>query len=167
MLSQISIPETPAFWYLLSVFANGLCIGAALNYTLAHLLHLTPPSTHFISTSLLTTFRGFAGSFGSAIGGGLFVRVLKKTLEDGFENDGGLKGREELVRKLLGSPALVKTLKGTEKTIAVNAYVAGLRNLFLSGVAIAVVVVVIQAATGWKAPEKEKPVGVVSARDEE
>jgi hypothetical protein len=167
LLSQISVPETPAPWYLLSVFVNGLCIGSALNYTLAHLLHLTPPSTHFISTSLLTTFRGFAGSFGAAIGGGVFVRVLKSTLETGFEEHGGLAGREELVRKLLGSPDLVKTLKGWEKKIAVGAYVAALSNLFLSSVAIAVIVVFIQAGTGWKEAEKESATESVTVRDEE
>ncbi|TVY73222.1 MFS thioclapurine efflux transporter tcpA, partial [Lachnellula suecica] len=139
LLSQISTPETPAPLYLLSVFANGLCIGAALNYTLAHLLHLTPPSTHFISTSLLTTFRGFAGSFGSAIGGGLFVRVLKAKLEEGFEEHGGLKGREELVRKLLGSPALAKSLQGSERAVAVSGYVEALRALFVAGVGLAAI----------------------------
>ncbi len=67
ILSQISSENTPPLLYFFCVFINGLCIGSALNYTLAHLLHLTPPSTHFISTSLLTTFRGFAGSFGSGM----------------------------------------------------------------------------------------------------
>ncbi|PSS27452.1 hypothetical protein M430DRAFT_79706, partial [Amorphotheca resinae ATCC 22711] len=107
LISQISNPSTLPAFYFLAVFINGCCTGAALNYTLAHLLHQTPPSTHFISISLLATFRGFAGSFGSAIGGGLFVRLLKSGLEEGFEQHGGLEGREELVRRLLGSPALV------------------------------------------------------------
>ncbi|KAE8448092.1 hypothetical protein EG329_009857 [Mollisiaceae sp. DMI_Dod_QoI] len=152
LLSQITNQNTPTLLYLLAVFVNGLCIGSALNYTLAHLLHLTPPSTHFISTSLLTTFRGFAGSFGSAIGGGLFVRVLKAELESGFEKHGGLEGREALVRRLLGSPALVKGLVGEERTIAVNGYVDALKALFVAGTGLAVLMVVIQAATGWKEP---------------
>lgn len=156
LLSQISTPSTPAPLYLLSVFVNGLCIGAALNYTLAHLLHLTPPSTHFISTSLLTTFRGFAGSFGSAIGGGLFVRVLKAKLEEGFEENGGLKGREDLVRKLLGSPALAKSLEGAERSVAISGYVEALRTLFLAGMGLAAIMVFVQAGTGWKTGVEKK-----------
>jgi hypothetical protein len=150
LLSQISKPATPAPLYLLSVFVNGLCTGAALNYTLAHLLHLTPPSTHFISTSLLTTFRGFAGSFGSAIGGGLFVRVLKAGLEENFKEHGGLAGRESLIRKLLGSPALVKSLHGSEKIVAVRSYVGGLNQLLLAGAGLSLLMVFVQAGTGWK-----------------
>jgi len=156
LLSQISNPTTPATLYLLSVFANGLCIGSALNYTLAHLLHLTPPSTHFISTPLLTTFRGFAGSFGSAIGGGLFVRVLKTSLEEGFEKHGSLDGREDLVRRLLGSPALVKSLKGAERAVAVSGYVEALRSLFVAGVGLVAIMVFVQASTGWRAGVEKK-----------
>ena len=52
-------------WVLvLAVFLNGLATGGALNYTLAHLLHLSHKDTHYITTSLLGTFRGFGGSFG-------------------------------------------------------------------------------------------------------
>jgi hypothetical protein len=156
VLSQISNPTTPAPLYLVSVFLNGFCTGAGLNYTLAHLLHLTPPSTHFISASLLGTFRGFAGSFGSAIGGGLFVRVLKSGLETGFESHGGLAGREDLVRRLLGSPALVKELDGDEKMVAVNAYVRSLKQLLLCGAGLALCMVFVQAGTGWKKGELVK-----------
>jgi hypothetical protein len=109
-----------------------------------------------MTTSLLATFRGFAGSFGSAIGGGLFVRVLKVRLEKGFEENGGMEGREDLVRRLLGSPALVKTLKGVEKRIAVASYVGGLEQLFMAGFGLALIVVVIQAATGWHGPGDQK-----------
>lgn len=146
----------------MTVFVNGLCTGASLNYTLAHLLHLTPPSTHFISTSLLTTFRGFAGSFGSAIGGGIFVRALKSGLESGFEANGGLKGREELVRRLLGSPASVRALEGIERSVAVSSYVGGLRTIFTAGVGLALSMVVLQALTGWEDGEKE--IGSTSER---
>lgn len=155
LISQISTTTVSTPVYLLSVFINGLSTGAALNYTLAHLLHLTPPSTHFVSTALLTTFRGFAGSFGSAIGGGLFLRVLKGGLEKGFEKHGGLAGREELVRKLLGSPALVQELSGTERAIAVSSYVSALRGLFLAGVVLALGMVLAQAGTGWKVGTEE------------
>ncbi|EKD16548.1 putative MFS multidrug transporter [Drepanopeziza brunnea f. sp. 'multigermtubi' MB_m1] len=151
-LSQITNPGTPTALFVLNVFANGLCTGAALNYTLAHLLHLTPPSTHFISTSLITTFRGFAGSFGSAIGGGLFVRVLKSKLETGFAEHGGLEGKEDLVRRLLGSPALVQALTGLDQRVAVAGYVGALRNLFVAGAGLALAMVLVQAATGWEGP---------------
>lgn len=156
IISQISNQNTPATFYLLAVFFNGLCIGAALNYTLAHLLHLTAPSTHFISTSLLATFRGFAGSFGSAIGGGLFVRTLKVHLETGFKEHGGLEGKEDLIKKLLGSPAMVKGLIGEEKEIALDGYVAALKAVFMAAAGLALSMVVIQAFTGWKEPAKVK-----------
>jgi hypothetical protein len=132
------------------VFVNGFCTGAALNYTLAHMLHLTPPSTHYVCTALLTTFRGFAGSFGSAIGGGLFTRTLKHSLEKGFSRNGGLAGREELVRKLLGSPITVQQLNGIERLIAVKGYVGALSTLFLAGIGLALVMGLVQAGTGWK-----------------
>jgi hypothetical protein len=150
LISQISTPSTPPALYFLSVFTNGLCIGAALNYTLAHLLHQTAPSTHFISTSLMVTFRGFAGSFGSAIGGGYFTRMLKDGLVKGFEDNGGLEGREDLVRRLLGSPALVKTLNGVERVIAVESYAESLRGLLLAGSCLALAMVFVQSGTGWK-----------------
>jgi hypothetical protein len=155
VLSEISNEHTAAPLYLLAVLANGLCIGASLNYSLAHILHLTPPSTHFMAASLLTTFRAFAGSFGSAIGGGLFVRVLKARLETGFAENGGLEGREELVRKLLGSPALVQVLTGMEKKIAVESYVGSLNQLFAAAGGLALVMVFVQAGTGWKAGKDE------------
>ncbi|KAE9378132.1 MFS general substrate transporter [Stipitochalara longipes BDJ] len=155
VLSQISNENTPAALYLLAVLANGLCIGASLNYSLAHILHLTPPSTHFMAASLLTTFRAFAGSFGSAIGGGLFVRVLKARLQSGFAEHGGLEGREELVRKLLGSPTLVQTLTGVEKRIAVKSYVGSLSQLLVAAGGLALFMVFVQAATGWKAGKDE------------
>ena len=136
---------------MLVVLFNGMSVGASLNYSLAHALHLTPPSTHFMTASLLTTFRAFAGSFGSAIGGGLFVRILKARLEAGFEANGGMKGREELVRKLLGSPMMVQSLKGVEKRVAVTGYEETLTKLFIAAGGLALVMVFVQAATGWKA----------------
>ena len=84
----------------------------------------------------------------------MFIRVLKGGLETGFQEHGGLGGREDLVRRLLGSPALVKSLKGMEKRVAVNSYVAGLRVLFASGAGLALVMVFVQAATGWKSGNK-------------
>ena len=155
LLGYLSTPDTPVTLYLLSTFLNGLVTGAALNYTLAHLLHLTPPSTHFIATSVLSTFRGFAGSFGSAVGGGIFTRILRANLEQGFAEK-GLKDRGELVRKLLGSPALVAGLSGGEREVAISGYVDAIRGLFWAGADLAVVVIAVQAGTGWKAGVDEK-----------
>jgi len=149
IISQFTSPASPAWLFIVSIFANGFCTGAAINYSLAHVLHLTPPSTYFVSSSLLATSRGFAGSFGSAIGGGFFIRVLKSGLEKGFEANGGLAGREDLVRRLMGGPALVQALKGVEKSVAVNSYNGALRTLFLAGSGVALIMVFVQAGTGW------------------
>lgn len=139
--------------YIVVVFFNGFLTGAALNYTLVHMLHLTPLDVHPIVLSLLATFRGFAGSFGSAIGGGLFVRVLSKSLKDGFKN-AGLKDKGDLIRRLLGSPGLVSQLEGKERKVAVSAYEDALKALFFACVGLAVIVVFVQAGTGWKEPAK-------------
>jgi hypothetical protein len=104
-----------------------------------------------MAASLHTTFRAFAGSFGSAIGGGLFVRVLKARLETGFQENGGLEGREELVRKLLGSPALVQFLIGVEKRVAMDSYAGSLSQLYVAAGVLALAMVLVQAGTGWKA----------------
>ncbi|EMR72101.1 putative mfs multidrug transporter protein [Eutypa lata UCREL1] len=160
--------------YVFVLFANGLCTGAALNYTLAHVLHLTPPHTHYMATSLIGTFRGFAGSFGSAIGGGIFARTLRASLEEGFkavDGNGDGNGEEEeeeerrhaLIRRLLGSPALVHggDLTSKERQVAVEGYANATSVLFLSAVALSVVVLFVQAGTGWKRPvedhEAERP----------
>lgn len=150
-IALISTPTSSMALYMLLVFLNGLVTGAALNYTLVHLLHLTLPELHPITISLLATFRGFAGSFGSAIGGGLFGRVLHRSLVDGFA-DAGLKHRGELVRKLQGSPALVGQLEGVEKTIAVGAYQDAIKALFYAATGLAIVVTLVQACTGWNSP---------------
>ena len=133
---------------MLITFSNGLVVGATLNYALAHLLHLTPIETHFIATSLLATFRGFAGSFGSAVGGGAFARILRTRLELGGLN-------AELIRKLMGSPALVQQLSGWEKEVAVMSYSAALQGLFYFGAVLAVLMIAVQAAAGRGPPEEE------------
>ncbi|KAI5860237.1 MFS general substrate transporter [Durotheca rogersii] len=166
VLSLISTADAPLALYVAAVFANGLFTGAGLNYTLAHLLHLTPPETHYVATSLLGTFRGFAGSFGSAIGGGIFARTLRAALESGFgalDGHGGSGGppppdRAELIRKLVGSPALVfhGGLADAERAVAVSGYVDALRVLFQAAVVLSLGVLVIQAATGWKAGTSDK-----------
>ncbi|KAF1914124.1 major facilitator superfamily domain-containing protein [Ampelomyces quisqualis] len=155
VLAFLSTPASPWAGYVIIVFLNGLITGAALNYALVHLLHLTHVEVHPIVISLLATFRGFAGSFGSAIGGGLFGRVLHRSLKDRFA-DAGLTHCGELIRKLLGSPAMVSKLDGKEKVAAVGAYEGAFKALFLSAVALSVVVVLVQAGTGWKEPVKDE-----------
>ncbi|THW67646.1 MFS general substrate transporter [Aureobasidium pullulans] len=149
-IAMLSTAKASSWLYILLLFLNGLTVGAAMNYTLAHLLHLTPASTHYIATSLIATFRGFAGSFGSAIGGGLFTRLLRKSLEEKFD-----KGDADLVRRLLGSPAMVSLLKGANKAKAIAGYEDALRGLFLAAAGLAVLMVLVQTATGWKGVEDE------------
>lgn len=163
-LALISTPDSNPILYLAVVFSGGFVTGAALNYNLAHLLHLTPPSTHYIATSLLATFRGFAGSFGSAIGGGLFTRTLYTSLEDGFA-ERGMRGEEDLVRRLLGSPKLVRMLEGAEADVARQGYQDALKTLFYAGAVLAVVMVFVQAGAGWTAPREETAVKDEEAED--
>jgi hypothetical protein len=164
-LAALSTEHSSPVLYVLVVFACGAATGASLNYNLAHLLHLTPKSTHYIATSLLATFRGFAGSFGSAIGGGLFTRALYHSLEHGFA-EAGLRHKEELIRRLLGSPALVEQLGGIEREIAIQGYQDALRTLFLAGAGLAVLMVLVQAGTGWKAAEPSGQPVIVEAEAE-
>jgi hypothetical protein len=59
------------------------------------------------------------------------------------------------VRRLLGSPALVKSLTGVERSVAVSSYEAALKVIFSAGVGLALLMVIVQAATGWENGEKE------------
>ncbi|KAF2226539.1 MFS multidrug transporter-like protein [Elsinoe ampelina] len=147
-----SATSSPAL-YVFLVFTNGFITGASLNYTFAHLLHLTPKSTHFMATSLVATFRGFAGSFASAAGGGYFVRVLRDALTEQFAQR-GIQPREGLTRKLLGSPALVRDLSGLEKEAAAEGYTVALKALWLGAAVIAASIIFLQASTGWKKGEE-------------
>jgi hypothetical protein len=161
-LAWLSTSTASAALYLIAVFLNGLCTGAALNYTLAHLLHLAPVEMHFVATGLLSTFRGFAGSFGTAIGGGIFVRTLRGALVDGYERlDGGgplNAGREELIKKLIGSPALVFSggLSDAENAVAVLGYESALRILYTSAAVLCILVLLLQAGTGWADPVSQE-----------
>lgn len=120
----------------------------------AHVLHLTPKETHYVATALLATFRGFAGSFGSAIGGGLFIRTLDSSLTTHFA-ERGIKN-DALIRKLLGSPALVASLTGIEREVAVTGYEESLKTLWLTMAGLAVLMVFVQAGTGWTGHEKKE-----------
>lgn len=166
-LSLTSDAASPAWLYVVLVFANGFCTGAALNYTLAHLLHVSSPGTHYISTSLLATFRGFAGSFGTSIGGGIFTRRLRSELIVGFTELDGHSGsgnstlspeRETLIRRLVGGPNLVfgGGLSEVERGVAIHGYEVALRVMYTSAVLLMVFVLLIQAGTGWTEPADQE-----------
>lgn len=174
ILSKAHASGTGTALYVLALFANGFCAGAYLNYTLAHLLHLTRPSTHFIITSLLATFRGFSGSFGTSIGGGFFMRRLSAKLADGFSLlDGGSlsSARRTLITQLVGSPALVfgndgqghRVLDDAEREVAVSGYESALGELYRWAAIVALAVVLVQAGTGWAAPKPRPAVGAAEA----
>jgi hypothetical protein len=150
----MSTTNSPVAIYIGATFLNGLFAGALMNYTLSHLLHLSSPHVHYIVTALVAMSRGFAGSFGSAVGGGFFARVLKSSLEAGFTSH-NLPEQPELVRKLLGSPALVMHLVGTERIVAIESYEHAVRMLFLAGSVVALGATIVQAGVGWT-PEVDK-----------
>ncbi|ROT41436.1 MFS general substrate transporter [Sodiomyces alkalinus F11] len=157
-LSLVGTTTAPAWSFVLVVFLSGLATGGSLNYTLAHLLHLTSPTEHFISTSLLNTFRGFGGSFGTAIGGGIFYRLLRSGLINEFlqlDGDRLTEDRRQLITRLIGSPALVYNggLEDAERQIAVECYAAASRGTWQAAAALTIAAVALQAATGWASPQ--------------
>ncbi|KAB8223925.1 major facilitator superfamily domain-containing protein [Aspergillus novoparasiticus] len=153
VLAVLSTPSSPTIAYLAVTFFNGLTAGALMNYSLSHLLHLTRPDVHYVVSALIAMSRGFAGSFGSAIGGGFFQRELKTSLETGFAAH-GLPEQDELIRKLLGSPAMVKSLTGLKRLVAIQSYEHAVKTLLLGSCVLALVATVAQAGTGWR-PERD------------
>ncbi|KAJ9653319.1 hypothetical protein H2198_007508 [Neophaeococcomyces mojaviensis] len=152
-VSQLVMQDSPLWLLIVSLFFNGFVVGGLLNYSLAHLLHLTLPSQHVIVIPFNATFRSFSGSFGSAISGGYFLRTLSHNLHHGFKSI-GMPHNGELVRRLIGSPLLVQKLEGDERTIAIDAYTSALKATFIAGVGLALIMLVVQAAVGWVAPEE-------------
>ncbi|RAL08907.1 putative MFS multidrug transporter [Aspergillus homomorphus CBS 101889] len=166
ILAMVATPTSSVITFVCATFVNGLAVGALLNYTLSHLLYLTHTDVHYIVGALVGMSRGFAGSFGSAIGGGFFMRELKRGLEARFR-DHGLEDREELVRKLLGSPALVKSLTGVERAVAVQSYEQAIQRLFLGSCVLILVAAAAQAGTGWRAQDRERqPREVIDEEDQ-
>jgi hypothetical protein len=55
----------------------------------------------------------------------------------------------------LGSPAMVSLLEGANKAKAIAGYEDALRGLFLAAAGLALIMVLVQAATGWKGVEDE------------
>lgn len=161
-LALVSTAAAPAWLWVAAVVCNGVATGAALNYTLAHILHVSRPGEHYIATGLLATFRGFAGSFGTSIGGGVFARALRSRLVEGFEALDGVPvlspERWVLVSRLVGSPNLVfgGSLDEGEREVAVRGYEGALRVLYMSALVLSVAVVLVQAGTGWAAPADQE-----------
>ncbi|PYI18953.1 MFS general substrate transporter, partial [Aspergillus violaceofuscus CBS 115571] len=151
LLALLAVPAAPVLAVVAATFLHGLAVGALLNYTLSHLLHLTPPTMHYLVGALVGMSRGFAGSFGSAIGGGFFVRALRRGLVQGFaEHRVDAERETELVRKLVGSPVLVQGLRGVERVVAVASYQAALQRLFLASCVLILLAAGAQAGTGWR-----------------
>ncbi|RSM03673.1 hypothetical protein CEP52_007231 [Fusarium oligoseptatum] len=161
VLSLAGTAELPVVVLILVVFFNGMATGGVLNYTLAHTLHLSHDDTQYIATSLIATFRGFGGSFGTAIGGGIFYRLLRSDLVSGFlQLDGGDElsdARQRLVSNLLSSPGLVHggDLSIAEREIAIQGYAGASRGVWQAAAVLGLVVVAIQAATGWTSPSED------------
>ncbi|KAG9251752.1 major facilitator superfamily domain-containing protein [Emericellopsis atlantica] len=141
-----------------SVIAGGVATGAALNYTLAHMLHHSHEGTQYITTSLIGTFRGFGGAFGTSIGGGIFSRYLRSSLSEGFRLLDGTDvldpERRRLVSRLLGAPELVWQggLGAADKDVAIQAYAGATRGVWQAAAILGIVVCVLQAGTGWRGP---------------
>lgn len=154
IVSQIATAESNIWVFVFALFVNGFLTGALLNYTLVHVLYITHKDTHVIVLPLNAMFRSLSGSFGSAIAGGVFLRTLRGRLEEDFKY-AGAHGKGDLIRRLIGSPALVKTLKGMDKDIALDGYVTALKALFVTGAGLAVLMALVQAGTGWRAPEED------------
>ncbi|OAA50739.1 Major facilitator superfamily domain, general substrate transporter [Cordyceps fumosorosea ARSEF 2679] len=163
LLGLVASPEASLGPFVAVVFLNGLATGAALNYSLAHVLHLSHKDTEYVSTSLLGTFRGFGGSFGTSIGGGIFFRFLSRALTAGFADLEARHGREgrgltpehtRLVTRLLGAPGLVYSgdLSDEEQQVAISGYSGAIRGVWHAAALLTVAVVAVQAAAGWTAP---------------
>jgi MFS family permease len=169
LLSHLSTATAPLPLYLTVSFFNGFCAGAILNYTLAHVLFLTPQTTHVIVIPFIAMLRSLAGSFGSAISGGIFLRSLTSSLKAGLGTiDIPAERKAELIKKLIGNPGLVWTLPSAAlREMALSAYVDAYRTMFWAGTAMAVAMGVVQAGTGWKVPREEKGEDVVEETEEE
>ncbi|KAL1891563.1 hypothetical protein Cpir12675_004935 [Ceratocystis pirilliformis] len=164
--------SSPSWLFVLYVFLNGLATGGGVNYTLAHMLHLTSPDVHFVSTSLLGMFRGFGGSFGTAIGGGYFMRLLKSLLTEEFARlDGGVMSprHEDLVVKLAGRPSYVFDggLSANEEIIARSGYAAALQQTWRMAALVGLTSIVLQGMCGWRAPDGINEVGDGDIADNE
>ncbi|KAG5746676.1 hypothetical protein H9Q70_010642 [Fusarium xylarioides] len=162
VLSLISTTSLPLPLFIVVVLINGLATGGGVNYTLAHILHLSHDDTRYIATSLLGTFRGSGSSFGTAVAGGIFYRLLRGNLVSGFlELDGGehlSHARQRLISSLVNTPGLVHggDLSPAEQNIATEGYAGATRGVWQAMATLGGVVVLFQALTGKKAPDDRR-----------
>jgi hypothetical protein len=161
-LSVISRPATQPYIFVITVCLNGIATGIALNYALVHVLHLSHANTEYVTTSLLATFRGFGGSFGTSLGGGIFYRILRSSLVRGFLALDGTpelgSARRKLVDRLLGSPEFVwhgGVLEPQERQIAVDGYADAIKGVWGAAAVLGLLVIAVQAAAGWTSPREE------------
>lgn len=161
-LSVVSRPATPSAVFVATVCLNGVTTGIALNLALVHILHLSHADTEYVTTSLLATFRGFGGSFGTSLAGGIFYRILRASLTAGFLRLDGTPelgpARRTLVDRLLGAPDLVwqgDALGPLERQIAVDGYAYAIRGVWQAAAVLGLFVVAVQAAAGWTSPREE------------
>ena len=155
-VSWLSAPSSNIYLYLGVLFVNGAIVGSLLNYSLAHVLHLTLPATHMIVIPLNAMFRSLSGSFGSSVSGGLFLRTLQKALTQGYADRGILEGKERLIRQLVGTPILVQRLTGVDKEVALFGYEQAFKTIYTAGGVLAIFMLLVQSGTGWTAPEVVK-----------
>lgn len=94
----------------------------------------------------------------------MFSRTLYNSLTRQFA-ERGIRN-EELVIRLLGSPALVGSLEGAQKEVAVQGYEEALKMLFLSGAGLAALMIFVQAGTGWKGAGEEEAQAVSDSEEE-
>uniref|UniRef100_L2GAZ9 MFS multidrug transporter n=1 Tax=Colletotrichum fructicola (strain Nara gc5) TaxID=1213859 RepID=L2GAZ9_COLFN len=136
-----------ALWTLVAaVVLNGLATGATLNYTLAHLLHLSAPAEHFISTSLLGAPSG-ASAAASA-------RPSAAACSTAQRREGGADYEADWEPGVVCNGGLVPA----EHAIAVERYAGASRGTWQAAAALAVVAVLIQAGTGRTRPVGQKEV---------
>ena len=170
LLSFVASPDVHLAALIVAVITGGIATGAALNYTLAHILHHSHEGTQYITTSLLGTFRGFGGAFGTSIGGGVFQRLLQTSLTTGFlsieKGEALSPERKRLVSQLLGAPEMVfgGGLSDAEREVAVDAYAGASKGVWQAAAVLGLVVLVLQAGTGWNGPDKEEKVDEAEAR---
>ncbi|CAI4212253.1 unnamed protein product [Parascedosporium putredinis] len=180
IIGWLHIRRGGSFWLpsaiSMAVFSATLYLLSTVGYPNTPAVIMALAGTQFITTSLMGTVRGFGGSFGTAIGGGVFYRLLRAALERGYADldgthDGLTKERAELVRKLLGSPNHVFSggLGLEERQVAIEGYAGASRATWAAAAGLGLVVVFIQLGTGWTSPEREKnrPVGTLEHREEE
>ena len=61
-----------------------------------------------------------------------------------------------MIRQLVGTPILVQWLTGVDKEVALLGYEKALKTIYTVGGILAIFTLLIQAGTGWTAPEELK-----------